>query len=233
MPAHTPPLALRPAPEVGDRAGNSGTTRHEELRDALVALFLAEGFAGFTLADLSARLHCSKSTLYALGYSKEAVTVNALRRFFQAATARIEQRVAAPAADPGERIVAYLSGVADELRAAGPQFMRDVAAHPAARAVYEQNTRIAAARVRELIADGVDGGQFRPVHGAFVADVVAGVMVRIQSGDMGRAVALSDADAYDELAALVLSGIRSAPAPVAPPAPVSSAPTPTQPKDPR
>lgn len=46
-------------------------------------------------------------------------------------------------------------------------------------------------RVPQLFVPGRPGG----VHGAFVADVVAGVMVRIQSGEMGRAVALSDATA--------------------------------------
>lgn len=186
----------------------TATARHEELLDQLLALFLTEGFASFTLNDLTVRLHCSKSTLYALGHSKEAVTTNVLKRFFQAATERIEERTAVTD-DPAARIVAYLRGVADELRAASPRFMADIAAHPAARAVYEKNTRIAAARVRELIADGVERGGFRRVHGAFVADVVTSVMVRIQSGEMERAVGLHDADAYDELAALVISGIVS------------------------
>ena len=42
--------------------------RREELLDRLVELFLAEGFRHLTLGDLAARLHCSKSTLYALGF---------------------------------------------------------------------------------------------------------------------------------------------------------------------
>jgi AcrR family transcriptional regulator len=188
-------------------ASGTTTARHRELLDQLVELFLTEGFAAFTLADLTVRLHCSKSTLYALGHSKETVTVNVLKRFFQNATERIEARAAAPA-EPAERIVAYLRAVADELRAASPLFMRDIAANPAARAVYEKNTRIAATRVHELIADGVRRGEFRHVNGAFVADVVASVMVRIQSGELERAVGLHDAEAYDELAALVISGIR-------------------------
>ncbi|MCW3039831.1 MAG: regulatory protein TetR [Solirubrobacterales bacterium] len=189
-------------------APSTTTARHQELLDQLLALYLAEGFATFTLSDLAVRLHCSKSTLYALGHSKEAVTTNVLKRFFQGATQRIEAHAAAPS-DPAEQLVAYLRAVADELRAASPPFMRDIAAHPAARAVYEKNTRIAAARVRELIADGVERGGFRRVHGAFVADVVASVMVRIQSGEVERAVGLHDADAYDELAALVISGIAT------------------------
>jgi AcrR family transcriptional regulator len=182
--------------------------RHEELLDELVALFLAEGFRQFTLADLADRLHCSKSTLYALGHSKEQVTVNAVVRFFRTATASVEAATAAHR-DHAERIVAYLRAVADALRPASPAFMTDLGDHPATRAVYERNTRLAARRVGELLDEGIAAGVFRDVHGAFVADTVAATMQRIQTGDVLAATGLRDAEAYDELAALVLNGIRS------------------------
>jgi len=179
----------------------------DALLDDLVALFLAEGFRRFTLAQLAARLRCSKSTLYALGHSKEQVTANALKRFFRDATAAVEARTA-EARDPADRIAAYLRAVADQLRPASPAFMADLAAHPLAREIYERNTAAAAARVSELIADGVRSGDFRDVHAAFVADTVAATMQRIQTGEVLAATGLRDADAYDELAALVLDGIR-------------------------
>ena len=34
-----------------------------------------------------------------------------------------------------------------------------------ARSVYEKNTQIAARRVHEMIADGVESGEFRPADG--------------------------------------------------------------------
>jgi AcrR family transcriptional regulator len=188
------------------------TRRREELLDELVALFLAEGFRHFTLADLSARLHCSKSTLYALGQTKDQVTVNVVRRFFRAATAQVESAVPAGAVPAGlgagERIAAYLHAIGDALRPASAQFMADLAEHAFVREIYEQNTAIAARRVTELIAAGVSTGEFRPVHASFVADTAAATMARIQSGAVLAATGLGDADAYDELAALLLEGIR-------------------------
>lgn len=182
--------------------------RHEELADQLVALFLAEGFRGFTLGDLTQRLHCSKTTLYALGESKEQLVGNAVVRFFRAATGEVERATAA--ADGAEaKIAAYLSAVADALRPASAAFIADVAAHPTARRAYARNTKIAAGRVRELIDDGVASGDFREVHAAFVADTVANTMQRIQSGDVLRTTGLRDAEAYEELARLVLRGVRS------------------------
>jgi hypothetical protein len=87
--------------------------------------------------------------------------------------------------------------------------MTDLAAHPATRAVYERNTQAAARRVGELIGEGIAAGMFRHVHGAFVADTVAAAMRRIQTGEVLTATGLSDAQAYDELAGLILNGIRS------------------------
>jgi AcrR family transcriptional regulator len=169
-------------------------------------VFLAEGFRPFTLAELAERLHCSKTTLYALGHSKEQLTVNAVIRFFALATDAVEAATAAEVA-PAARIVAYLGAVADALRPASPGFMADLASHPATRAVYERNTLAAARRVGELIDDGIASGRFRHVHGAFVADTVAATMRRIQTGEVLAATGMHDANAYDELAALVLNGI--------------------------
>jgi AcrR family transcriptional regulator len=183
--------------------------RREELLDQLMSLFLAEGFRHFTLDDLSARLHCSKSTLYGLGQTKDQVTVNVVRRFFRTATEQVESAVPARAL-AGERIAAYLHAISDALRPASTAFMADLAVHAFAREIYEQNTAIAARRVGVLIAEGVSTGEFRPVHGSFVADMTAATMARIQSGAVRTATGLADADAYDQLAAVVLEGIRSA-----------------------
>jgi AcrR family transcriptional regulator len=184
------------------------TPRHEELLDELVALFLAEGFRHLTLADLAARLRCSKTTLYALGQTKEQVTVNVVKRFFRTAAEEVERATAAHTA-PADRIAAYLRAIGAALRPASPAFMADLAGHAACREVYERNTQLAARRVGELIAEGVERGDFRPVHAAFVADTVAATMARIQSGAVLAATGLHDAQAYDALAELVLDGIRS------------------------
>jgi AcrR family transcriptional regulator len=168
---------------------------------------LAEGLRDLTLNDLAGRLHCSKSTLYALGSSKEQLIAVAVRRFFRTATDVVEERTAAQPDAPA-RIVAYLRAVADALAPASPRFMDDLARHPAASEVYRRNTRLAAQRVSELVRDGVQDGSFRGVHAGFVADTVAATMERIQSGETGRATGLTDSQAYAELATLVLNGIR-------------------------
>ncbi|WP_233492118.1 TetR/AcrR family transcriptional regulator [Blastococcus sp. TF02A-30] len=182
------------------------TRRQAELLDQLEELFLAEGFARFTLEDLALRLHCSKSTLYALAGSKEQLALRVIRHFFRKATDAVEAQTLTEA-DPARRVVAYLTAVAGALAPAGPAFHRDLEAFAPGREVYERNTALAAGRVRELIADGVAQGLFREVHPALVADTVTTLMLRIGRGDTGRATGLDDAAAYRELALLLLHGI--------------------------
>jgi len=189
-----------------DTRSSRGRTRRAELLDELVTVFLAEGFAAFTLDDLARRLRCSKTTLYGIAASKEQLVVAAVKRFFQQATAAVEQQAAGPA-DHRDRISAYLLTVAAQLQPASPAFFADVAAFAPAREIYERNTRAAAGRVQQLVSEGVTAGTIRPVHASFVGVAVAAVMSAIHRGDVTTATGLDDAAAYRELADLVVAGI--------------------------
>ena len=189
-----------------DTGSPRARARRDELLDELVALALAEGFAAFTLDDLARRLHCSKSTLYGIAASKEQLVVAAVKRFFQRATAVVEERVAGPV-DHREQITAYLLAVAEQLQPASPAFFADVAAFAPAREIYERNTSSAAARVQQLVAAGVSAGTIRPVHASFVGVAVAAVMSAIHRGEVTANTGLDDAAAYRELADLVVAGI--------------------------
>lgn len=185
-----------------------GTRRRDELFDALLALFLAEGFAQVTLDDIAARLRCSKGTLYTLAGSKEQLVQAVTVHFFRRAADDVEHRVA-EVDGARERITAYLTAVGAALEAASDRFMADLDGFAPARAVYEQNTAIAARRVSELIAEGVVADEFRDVHAAFAADLAAAMMVRIQQGTVRSTTGLDDAAAYRELAAILTAGIAT------------------------
>jgi len=184
------------------------TARRAQLFDQLVALFLAEGFAHLTLDDVAARLHCSKSTLYALAENKDRLVYAVTVHFFRGATERVEAELARGEGAEA-RIRTYLEAVGRQLEPASARFMEDIARTSVAREVYERNTRMAADRVRMLISEGVESGDLRDVHAAFAADVVASVMVRIQQRQVAEATGLADAQAYRELAALLTRGLTA------------------------
>ena len=183
------------------------TNRQTQLRDALVDLVLAQGFSHLTMDQFEAQLNCSKRTLYALASSKEQLAVLAVRHFFRRATEQVETAIARTRA-PAKRVTRYLEAVAEALRPATRAFRDDIADFRPATEIYEQNTLAAAHRVRELIDEGTRAGAFRRVHAVFVGEVVTATMRRITSGEIAEATGLSDAEAYSELAQLVVAAIR-------------------------
>jgi AcrR family transcriptional regulator len=181
-------------------------TRREELLQQCSDLFLAEGFSRFSIGDLADRFRCSRSTLYALAPSKEQLVVASVRAFFKAAAERIEARVAA-AQGPRERLATYLAAVAEELEPASAEFFADLAGFAPAGDVYRENTRFAAQRIRALVTEGVRAGALRPVHASFVGAAVAEVMGAIQRGSIQQQAEVSAAEAYRELADLILHSL--------------------------
>ncbi|HEV7906714.1 MAG TPA: TetR/AcrR family transcriptional regulator [Pseudonocardiaceae bacterium] len=184
------------------------TARQTELLGRLEELFLAEGFAHFTLDDLAGLLRCSKSTLYALAGSKEQLAVRVIGHYFKGAAERIEHRIA-EIADVRERIGSYLAGAAVELRRASAQFIADVAGFPPTRSTYERNARAAAERIRAFILEGVRDGVFRDVHATLIAEMAGLLIEGIQTGVLTQRAGVSDAEAFTALADLLLGGLDS------------------------
>jgi AcrR family transcriptional regulator len=182
------------------------TARQSDLLQRLVALLAAEGFASFTLDELTERLRCSKTTLYQLAGSKQELVREAVKHYFREATQVIEKEVADTSA-PADRVVVYLNAVARQLRPLSRRFLDDMAGFEPAREVYEANTRLAVDRMRQLIAEGVAAGAFRDVNAAFVGEVVAATMQAIQRGEVAARTGLTDAEAYAELVSLIVHAV--------------------------
>ncbi|MCD6638692.1 MAG: TetR/AcrR family transcriptional regulator [Nocardioides sp.] len=185
------------------------TARQQDLLDRLVALLAAEGFADFTLDDLATRLRCSKTTLYALASSKQELVVEVVKEYFRQSVPVVEARLA-QVSDPAQRVTAYLEAVADYLRPLSRDFLDDLLAFGPTAEVYRRNTVAAAARIREVIAQGIEAGAFRSVNAAFVAEMVAATMIEIQRGEMFARLEMTDAEAYAELASLVVHALAPA-----------------------
>lgn len=181
--------------------------RQEQILDGLVGLFLAEGFADFSMADLADRLQCSKSTLYDLADSKEQLIAVVIRTFFRRSTAQVESELAT-VTEPIERIKAYLSAISRALAPATPAFYGDVQDFGPAREIYSQNTMVAADRVGQLVQEAAE----RPVDAAFLAAVAATTMEAIHSGAINERTGLDDAAAYERLTGLLVAAVTG-PAP--------------------
>lgn len=192
---------------AGSPTVDAPQTRSAELLDALIELYLRDGFLDLGIGELATRLRCSRSSLYLIASSKEQIIVTAVRRYFQRAAERIEARIDAEP-NTGLRLQAYLAAVSDELAPASERFYADVAGYLPARNLYEDNTRRAAQRVQDIIAAGVAAGTLRPVNARFVGAAVAEVMTATQAGRIEASSGLSDAEAYRALAELVYRAVE-------------------------
>ncbi|OXM61238.1 MULTISPECIES: TetR/AcrR family transcriptional regulator [Amycolatopsis] len=190
--------------------GKALTSRQRALLAELEELFLVDGFVHFTLDDLAAKTHCSKSTLYALAPSKEQLAVRVVQHYFKSAAGELDERIAG-VEDAREIIGVYLSGIADHLNRASAAFMRDINDFAPARAAYELNSRAAAAKIRSFIAKGVADGVFRDVHATLIAEMATVLVEAIQTGVVGSRTGVTDAEAFTALSELLLGGLASRP----------------------
>jgi AcrR family transcriptional regulator len=184
------------------------SARQADLIARLQALFLAEGFAAFSIGDLTDRLRCSRTTLYAVAPSKEQLVLTVVRAYFRTAAEHIEARVA-ETDDPREKLAVYLEAVASQLQPVSAEFFADLAEFGPGNEIYQENTRFAAHRVQTLVTDGVKAGALRPVDASFVGAAVAQVMGAIQRGEIQAGTGLDAASAYRNLADLILNSLST------------------------
>ena len=181
------------------------SVRHEHLLRELVDIFLAEGFADVSLSGMAGRLHCSKSTLYAIAPSKEQMIVAVVREFFRVATVRVEASLV-PALAPRDQLDAYLVAISHQLAPASAAFFADLSAFAPAREIYAMNTKIAAQRVQDLVR----AAKFDEAKGpdaAFVGTVAGLVMEAIHRGEIEATTGFDDSYAYRALAELIVAGL--------------------------
>ncbi|GAA5201969.1 TetR/AcrR family transcriptional regulator [Microbacterium jejuense] len=180
------------------------TQRRDALLERLVDVILRDGFAEASVEDLARELQCSKTTLYAIAPSKEAIVVAGVRHFFRRASDRVEIRLLRTSEDPIEQIRGYLVAISEQLAPASASFFADLDAWPATREIYRTNTSAAADMVRSLVHAAAPGDP----NAAFVGAVAAQVMEAIHRGEIETAAGLDDSAAYRALAELIVRSLH-------------------------
>lgn len=182
------------------------TARQRELFDALYTAFLAEGFHDFTVDGAVSTFHCSKSTIYALGSSRDAIIRRILVTFFKELTRQVDAQLTGLRSHRAI-LETYFSAMTSALEPASPAFMRDMATEPVAREVYEFNTNAATKKIAKIIEDGVASGEFVVDSPEFLTLIIQRTMTDIQQGTY--AATLPFAEAYRQLGQIILYGVSA------------------------
>jgi AcrR family transcriptional regulator len=161
--------------------------------------------------DFAARLRCSKSTLYRLAPSKEQLVLVVARHFFSGAATRIEAAVA-EASTSIAKVATYLTSVGREMSRGSRAFHEQMASEPFTSELYLNQAHTAAARVRQLIHEGVRNNAFQVADPEFAGQVVAVVLDSIHLGGFALMSGDTPADAHAKLSELVLYGLLGRPA---------------------
>ena len=195
----------RPRPLISQRAESRLGARHREVLDQLEALFLQEGFSGFSVRELAAHVGCSRRTLYELAPSKDELVLLVFDRFLH--------RVGRAALDSIDDSQPYAEQIRDyflggiELQRISLVFGEDLTDEPAARRLFDRHYGYVMAVVEQLVRSGIDAGEFRPVTPAVVAGLLAGSAQFFNQPDVQSDHDLDLERAVDELLDLVVRAI--------------------------
>jgi AcrR family transcriptional regulator len=196
-----------PAARTGRRGPRRPWSDRERLLlDELERMFLAEGFARLSVADLAGRLRVSRSTLYRLAKGKQELAELVIDRMFDRMGTRGLAAVE-EATDPAARVAACLGSGVATVRPAGPRFGRDLEENPGTRAVYDRHQATGMGVLAGLVEDGVRSGGFRLVPAALVVQVADAAYARLRDPGVLAALGMTHAEAGDELIAILLGGI--------------------------
>ena len=181
--------------------------RQNEVLDVVETVFLREGIRAVRIGELAAEASCSRSTLYELAPSKEALLLLVLDRMMR----RIMRRGAhaiAQASDPVARVRGMLTSGALDFAALGPQFLEAVREHPPARLLFDRRISEGREALERLIEDAVAAGEFRPVNSAVVAEAIIAILLRFTDPEFARSSRISSTTGLAELVDVLLDGVR-------------------------
>jgi len=178
----------------------------EEFIEELSQLLLAEGISALNVADMAARLACSRRRLYALAPTKVELLHLVAQRYFDAGRVAGEQAVENEA-DPARRVVVFLHAgivVATKLSNA---FLSDLEATPEGQQIFTDYQMRRAEWGQRIFEEGIQSGHYNAHNAAVAIEVVLGAAMRLRKVEFLRRSGLSLQQAMEEAYALILNGL--------------------------
>jgi AcrR family transcriptional regulator len=182
--------------------------RHMQVLDGLETIVLTEGFKDLTVASLARRLRCSRRTLYELADTKEAMVLMVIDRLMR----RLARRAHDAAATEDTHLAklrAFLIRGLTELYRATVSFAEDAAEDEAAHNLMLSHIRYATGVVADMIAAGIEAGEFAEIHPQVAAEVLDAGLARLQDPAVLRTAGVSLAKGLEEYLTLYTDGIRA------------------------
>ncbi len=211
--ARSPRARRRPAPPAA--------TSRDRLLTAAAAEFAARGFAGTSVDRIARRARVNKAMIYYHFASKAALYREILRDMFDAVARRVAD-TGRSAADPADKVRAFVEAIAIEAEARPhfpPIWFREIA-EGGAHLDDHTVSHIAAVvtTLAAIIREGVAAKRFRPVnplllHAGIVGPLLlyfasGGIRKRLARGGVGGAAAIEQADVVAHIQRVALGTLE-------------------------
>jgi AcrR family transcriptional regulator len=182
--------------------------RRHELVEAAVAVFSAKGVSAASVDDIVRAAGVAKGTFYLYFATKDDLVNAVATSMVEGVADRIEALAADPARSPVERLLAFGAGVREVGDEPYERDLIEVFHRPENRALHDRIGERALKRltpaIAAIIADGIEGGQFRQQDPRRAAAYVMACFASLHE-------VVSDPDdvpnAIDELNAFVLRAL--------------------------
>jgi AcrR family transcriptional regulator len=182
--------------------------RREQLLDQLEEIYIADGFRSSRVGQLASRLRCSRSTLYALAPSKEALIVLSVERLIE--RANVDARCAAATQRSAmAKIATFITAMSNWMVRISPQFWEDVRSFEPTAALFAEKRAIGSQTVTRYLDEGVASGEFRQANTVFLGHVIWLASSAARDPDVLERAGLDSGQAILEVRDLLAQGVQA------------------------
>lgn len=178
----------------------------EEFAQQLSDLVKREGISGLSVAQIAARLRCSRRRLYALAPTKEGLLYRVAREHFDRML-RHGYELAEQEQDAARAIVAYLRVGVTWTRTLSQAFLRDLEASAEGRAIFDDFQQARAERGQLIIEAGIRNGDFNAHNPLVAVEVMLGAARRLRRPEFLERSGLTISEAFDEAYTIMFEGL--------------------------
>lgn len=182
------------------------TKPHDQFMEELSELLLSEGIFDLTMADIAARLKCSRRRLYEIAPTKEELFLKVADLNFRRIR-EIGWREAAAATGATEKILAYFNYGASFASRMSPKFQRDLEQIQSGRELFDAHQRERVQGLEQFIVDEMRAGGFAKHNARFVAEAAFVLVRKLRDPAFKEAAGVSFEQGLRELWALLLFGL--------------------------
>ncbi|MBV4398241.1 TetR/AcrR family transcriptional regulator [Advenella alkanexedens] len=171
----------------------------------LTALLITEGISKLTIADIAARLKCSKRRIYQIAPGKEELFLHICREVFNS---KLEQGFAKAnkESEPVRIIKAYLTAT---LNTSGisKACLIDLEATEQGRKLFDDYQLARVRGLEGIIEEGIKQQVFAPQHPRLVSEAILGAAHRLRNPVFLEETGMRIGDAFEQFYRLVLEGL--------------------------